>query len=139
MRLHGWALLLVLLATPAAAQVYKCEMPDGGTQYTNQPCEDGEPQELRGISVTPGASPEQQAAMRREQQVRRQAASNERQQRIDTTSEKVRTIQRKNADPERCEAAREAIARVEDLDLARWEFSHRTFEYRNQVNLYCFP
>jgi len=131
---------LAMLAMPAAAQVHKCAGPDGPV-YQQQPCE-GEGQAIRGISVTPGASPEQQQAMERERAKRQQAASDKRQQRIEETGEAVRKIQRENADPEKCQRARNAIARIEALageGVTRGEMRYRTFEYRNRISLYCNP
>lgn len=39
--------LLVGLAGPAAAQVYKCPGPGGGWQYQDQPCAGGRPVDIR--------------------------------------------------------------------------------------------
>lgn len=137
MRRQGWVLLALLLATPAAAQVHKCEMPDGSVSYTSDSCPAGEAQALRGISVTPGASEEQQAEMARQRAERQQAASDRRQQRVTETHREFRRIQQENADPEKCQSARSHLFMM--MNRGEPEYSTALFTAREQVKLYCNP
>ncbi|KGE78276.1 DUF4124 domain-containing protein [Halomonas salina] len=129
--------VLALLVTPAAAQVHKCVQPDGSTTYTSAPCETGQAEDIGSISITPGFSPEQRAAMDDLRRQQNQRESDQRQQRIDATGDEVRRIQRQNADPQRCQQARDALQRIGRQD--RYMQNQDEFEVRQQIQLYCNP
>ena len=126
---------IVLLSASASAQVHKCEGPDGPV-YQQQPCS-GEGEAVRGISVTPGASPEQQQAMERERHARQQAASDRRQQRITDTHNEVRRIQKENYDPDKCAKARNRLFMMRERGEP--DYSTDLFIARERVKLYCRP
>jgi len=135
MKIWMLAVTIVLLSAPVSAQVNRCEGLDGPV-YQQQPCA-GEGEAIRGISVTPGASQEQQRAMERERLERQRAASKKRQQRIDDAGNKVRQIQQENADPEKCAAAKARLALISDIEKSMG--SQDVFEYRSMIRLYCNP
>lgn len=50
-------LSLLALATPAAAATYRCPTEEGGVEYTDRPCEDGEEVRLPEVSTFESPSP----------------------------------------------------------------------------------
>lgn len=59
---HLIVIPLLLLALPAAAQVYKCEQADGSVIYTDQKCsDDAQPMDLPELTVMDSPKPSPQA------------------------------------------------------------------------------
>ena len=129
---------LMLLAGLAEAQVYKCNGADGRTVYQQQPCaEDTEGEAVREISITPGMPDEQRQQLEEMQAARAQQESPDYHQQASEAYQRFRQIQRDNADPERCQAARSDIMWMQQRGEP--EYSTDLFMAKERVKLYCNP
>lgn len=55
-------ILLLIVSLPAAATVYKCKNPQGGTTYSDQPCSTSGSQEVKQIKAPVSGKPQTTAS-----------------------------------------------------------------------------